>query len=341
MASGHDGLVNAVKGLYLNPEFSDLTLASSYREYTVHKAVVCPRSPYLADKCRDKGFASAGNTIDLKDDDAQAVHLIVEYLYNLDYTDTLPQDLLDHQPLNDLDGASTLDGFIPESPVAVVNGFDHPESPQPVAPLEETPHPETEGAPLAENDLDDFLPPKTLPTPGKKNKKKKGKNARAKYVSDPTAEPPSEPKPEEDSRNMDTPTPTETITTDNNPPPPAVQQPPPPPPQPYLTTHAKLYSLSAKYGITPLQSLALSKFQSHATTGWDANDFVHAAGEVYSSPLLRQENHAEMRRAVTGLVFNHRELLDGDGEEGRRAREILRGELGLDLIMRFREEGVW
>jgi hypothetical protein len=103
-----------------------------------------------------------------------------------------------------------------------------------------------------------------------------------------------------------------------------------------LTTHAKLYSLSAKYGMAELQSLALTKFQEGAETSWDPADFVHAAGEVYSSPLLLEENHADMRRAVTGLVFGHRELLGRDG-----MREILRGELALDLLFRMREEGVW
>jgi hypothetical protein len=329
-------LLTQLTRLYLNPEFSDLTLVSSYRTYPVHKAVVCPRSPYLANKCRDPGFAAAGNTIELKEDDAQAVHLIVEYLYNLDYTDALPEDLLHFQPPNnhtactDLEGASTLDGFTPESPVVVHNGFDHPESPQPPAPLEEAPQAETEGAPLAENDLDDFLPIKTTTVP-KKKKGKKGKAARAKSISEATLDATTEAKPEDEPRQLE-------------PPPHVEANPPPPPPpeqtekpaQPYLTTHAKLYSLSAKYGISPLTSLALSKFQSRASSEWDATDFVHAAGQVYSSPLLREESHAEMRRAVTGLVFGHRELLDSEGVKG-----ILRGELGLDLILRFREEGVW
>ncbi|KAK0620634.1 hypothetical protein B0T14DRAFT_567371 [Immersiella caudata] len=341
MASGHDGLVNAVRGLYLNPEFSDLNLVSSYRKYPVHKALVCSQSPYLADKCRDPEFAATGNTIELKEDDPQALHLIVEYLYNLDYTDALPDDLLHFQPPNshagctDLEGASTLDGFTPESPVVVTNGFEHPESPQPPAPLEETPQPEAEGAPLAENDLDDFLPIKTPTSTTKKKKGKKGKNARAKSISEAAPEPATEPKPEDDSRQFDTPTPVE-------PPPLAPEQPQQSQTsQPYLTTHAKLYSLSAKYGISPLTSLALSKFQSRASSEWDANDFVHAAREVYSSRLLREESHAEMRRTVTGLVFGHRELLDLDSEGPAGVRGILRGELGLDLILRFREEGVW
>jgi len=43
--------------LCLNPEFSDLSIASSFQNYPAHKAVVCSRSPCLADKCRDSGFA--------------------------------------------------------------------------------------------------------------------------------------------------------------------------------------------------------------------------------------------------------------------------------------------
>jgi len=328
-----------LRGLYLNPEFSDLNLVSSYKSYPVHKAFVCPRSPYLADKCRDPGFAATGNTIELKEDDPQAIHLIVEYLYNLDYTDALPEDLLQFQPpsshtaCTDFEGASTLDGFTSESPVVVTNGFDHPKSPEPPASVEETPHPEAEGAPLAENDLDDLpIKPSSIPG-GKKGKKKKNKAARAKSISETAPEPPVEPKAEEDTRQLETPTPIES----NPPPPPEQSQ----QSQPYLTTHAKLYSLSAKYGISPLTSLALSKFQSRASSEWDANDFVHAAREVYSSPLLREESHAEMRRAVTGLVFLHRELLDPDAEGPAGVRGILKGDLGLDLILRLWEEGVW
>jgi len=306
---------------------------------------------------------------------------VIEYLYNLDYTDALPDDLInplqpnghasDHEGATSTpDGfgvASTLDGFAPESPVVATNGFNHPESPAPAAPLEErqeTLVPETEGASLAVDNepLDDFLNIKKSPVIGKKKNKKKNKGARAKSISEADAETPApapEDTPSQNTRQVEMPTSIDTTTTTNgngitngitngNPPPPIESPPTPPPPptttttqlQTTLTTHAKLYSLSAKYGISELQALALSKFQSHAQSTWDANDFVHAAGEVYSSPLLLEESHGEMRRAVTGLLFGHRELLDGEGE-GTRVKEILRGELGVDLIMRFREEGVW
>lgn len=254
----------------------------------------------------------------MTDDDPQAVHLVIEYLYNLNYSDTLPAELL--RPVSPPDcpenGSPNIDGLSIDSPVVITNGFDHPEpsyqvpDAQDIAPVADTPVLETRETPDE--------------TPGKKDKKKKKKKGKAPAAED---TPVPEPAPEHQTP-VETTAETETIPAH----PPSLST----PTQEKLTTHAKLYSLSAKYGITELRSLALTKFHEQAQSGWDAADFVHAAGEVYASPLLGKENHEEMRRAVTGLVFGHRELLDVPD-----MLEILRGELGLDLIMRFREEGVW
>lgn len=348
MAQAHqlEQLLNSFKSLYSNPEFSDLNIVSTHKTYPVHKAVVCTRSPYFAKKCRDPGFGVESNTVEVKDDDPQAVHLAIEYLYNLNYSDTLPDELL--QPnghtnghVNGQNGSSPQD-FAVESPV-IINGFGHSNGVETSSAPEDQP---AEGSGPQQADsydasaslagdsaLDDSLPSRKPIPPKKKKKSKKGRKpsdvAEATPAEDAVEEPQPTPLGEEKPplelapESPTTPTPT---------PQPVFQS----IPQTKLTTHAKLHSLSAKYGITELQSLSLSKFQDQAQTGWDADDFVRAAGEVYASPLLAEENHREMRGAVTGLLFGHKELMDKTD-----MRDILRGDLGLDLITRFRDEGVW
>jgi len=349
MAHNHyDELLNSLKRLYSHPEFSDLDIVSSHKSYPVHKAVVCPRSPYLAKKCRDPAFGVESKTVEVKDDDPQAVHLVIEYLYNLNYSDTLPDELLQPNGHPNYQNGDTPQDCAIESPVLVTNGFGHSNNNAQgsVVPEDirgESPSAAPIASPQMDNDapasiggdsaLDDFLPIKKPLAPKKKKKGKKGRKAsdvsESTLLEGATEEPQPTPQQEDESQPGPEPAAPET--------PRQITSPSPAPlPQDRLTTHAKLHSLSAKYGMTELQALSLSKFREQAQNGWDADDFVRAAGEVYASPLVAEENHREMRGAVTGLVFGHKELLDKGG-----MRDILRGDLGLDLIMRFREEGVW
>ncbi|KAK3353737.1 hypothetical protein B0T25DRAFT_632128 [Lasiosphaeria hispida] len=331
-----DELVNSLKKLFSNPEFSDLSIVSTHKTYPVHKAVVCLRSPYLAERCRDPALTGFPTVVEVKDDDPQAVHLAMEYFYHLDYSDTLPgelQTVQPNKPPHENSGPEQNNSLVPESPVVVTNGFDHSEDhpqPPPIPNTSTTQAEPTEGLPS--EPLDDFLPPSATK---KKKPKKKGRKASIELPPSPPADPqPDAPTEEEAPSQQPAPEASPPATA----PEPAENRPLPQPAhtQEKLTTHAKLYSLSAKYGIPELRALALAKFRKRAETGWDADDFIRAAGEVYASPLLGEENHREMRRAVTGLLYGHRELLDMGETEG-----ILRGELGLDLIRWLREEGVW
>ncbi|KAK0719391.1 hypothetical protein B0H67DRAFT_150778 [Lasiosphaeris hirsuta] len=334
----YDRLVNSLKRLYSNPEFSDLSIVSTHKTYPVHKAVVCLRSPYLAERCRDPSLAGFPTVVEVKDDDPQAVHLAMEYFYHLDYSDTLPEALRAAQPSNPPCESSgpAQDDFTPESPLIVTSGFKHPEDQAQPAQEESIADSSTTEAnhsgvpPSPSEPLDDFLPP------APKKKKGKKKTGRASIKLPPS--PPADPQPDAPATGE---TPCQEPTTTPEPSPLAASS-GPTETHPHnedgqlLTTHAKLYSLSAKYGIPELRALALAKFERQAETGWDAADFIRAAAGVYASPLLGDESHRAMRRAVTGLMYGHRELLDCVGVE-----EVLRGELGLDLIRRMREEGVW
>lgn len=87
-------------------QHSDLTICSIDREYAVHKAIVCPQStffwsactndfqvrkmPMQAFKCSLHQQGRESRTIHLHDDDPNAVHRMIQYLYALTYPDESP-----------------------------------------------------------------------------------------------------------------------------------------------------------------------------------------------------------------------------------------------------------
>ncbi|KAK3688725.1 hypothetical protein B0T22DRAFT_161362 [Podospora appendiculata] len=365
LAGPCEELLGSLKRLYTNPEFSDLSINSTCKNYPVHKAVVCSRSHYIAEQCRNAILTAAqAGTVDVKDDDPEAVHLVIEYLYNLDYSDNPPDEVKQASGHTNGDVPTDEDELTAESPVLVANGFHGAEGQLPTKEPNGTASkdstsaglasPKTEAAPSIADSIEDFLPIPKLP---KKKKKKTTKKD----------------KPADGSTDLPTPTPTPavpevdpiseaskpaTAVVEGNPSvnadaevdvdadtPPAPEPRASPPPQPAqqqqqqqqtkLATHAKVYSLSAKYGIAELQALALGKFEKQARTGWDAADFTRAARAVYTSPLVGAGgSHARMRDAVTAILHAHKELwVQGD------MQEIMRGELALDLIKRISEVG--
>ncbi|KAF2656476.1 hypothetical protein K491DRAFT_596932 [Lophiostoma macrostomum CBS 122681] len=64
---------------------SDFTIKCHGDIYRVHKAIVCPRSAYF-DAATRFGKEAEENSIDLVDDEPQMVKLMVQYLYELEYT---------------------------------------------------------------------------------------------------------------------------------------------------------------------------------------------------------------------------------------------------------------
>jgi len=99
-----------------------------------------------------------------------------------------------------------------------------------------------------------------------------------------------------------------------------------------LVTHAKVFSLSQKYGIEALRGLALDKFKSQAAEGWDTQDFLAAAREVYHASM-DESGDRRMREAVTDIVCQHPELLDK--ETTQNAIKDL--QLNYDVLMRMRK----
>jgi hypothetical protein len=109
-----------------------------------------------------------------------------------------------------------------------------------------------------------------------------------------------------------------------------------------LTIHAKVYTLSKKYVIPTLQSLSLSKFASEAAQEWDSEDFLRAAREVYSTPLTPSSSAGKgsapldrsLRDVVSGIVFEHPELLDENSADAFKGLD-----LAMDVLMQVKRHG--
>ncbi|KAK3323292.1 hypothetical protein B0T19DRAFT_200934 [Cercophora scortea] len=357
LAGPCEELLSSLKRLYTNPEFSDLNINSTYKSYPVHKAVVCPRSHYITEQCRNVvPTAAQAGTVDVKDDDPEAVHLVIEYLYNLDYSDNPPDEVKQANGHTNGDIPTEEEELNAESPVLVANGFHSAEAqsvtkePNGTASKDsasaDVASPKTEAAPSIADSIEDFLPIPKLPKKKKKKVYKKATPAAEVTSTDlPAAAPaptatdpditPEAPKPTAAAEPSPSVTADAEVDADDTPPAPDPATPTAPQQQQTkLATHAKVYSLSAKYGIAELQALALGKFEEQARTGWDAADFTRAARAVYTSPLVGADSHARMRDVVTAILHAHKELwVQGD------MQEIMRGELALDLIKRISEVG--
>ncbi|KAJ3551204.1 hypothetical protein NPX13_g11422 [Xylaria arbuscula] len=96
-------LLASFKQLYARGEYADLIITSHGKEYHVHKAIVCPRSDFFAAACRGAMKEACTGTIDLPDDDPQAVDMMVYYFYHLDYNPPPLQAIQDEEAVNKTD----------------------------------------------------------------------------------------------------------------------------------------------------------------------------------------------------------------------------------------------
>ena len=59
MATFHfDGMLHAMKTILESTAYSDLTVSCGGQEFRVHRAVICPRSPFFAAACSGEFQAS-------------------------------------------------------------------------------------------------------------------------------------------------------------------------------------------------------------------------------------------------------------------------------------------
>ncbi|KAH8754523.1 hypothetical protein F5883DRAFT_183798 [Diaporthe sp. PMI_573] len=91
-----EDLYRSLETLYSTEIYSDLTISSTAKEYRVHRAIVCPRSAFLAAACRHSFKEACDGVISLPDDEPSVVDIMIQYFYRLDYRhpidiDRLPQ----------------------------------------------------------------------------------------------------------------------------------------------------------------------------------------------------------------------------------------------------------
>ncbi|PPJ51972.1 hypothetical protein CBER1_10703 [Cercospora berteroae] len=85
------GISNSPQRLHLNGKFSDLTITCNYKQWAVHKAIICSRSGFFDGACSHQFREANTGLIDLSEDDEDAVEQMIHYLYHLDYLNEEPQ----------------------------------------------------------------------------------------------------------------------------------------------------------------------------------------------------------------------------------------------------------
>lgn len=62
-------------------KYSDLTIVCNYRQWAVHRAIVCSRSQFFDGACSHDFQESANRTIDLSEDDEEAVNMMIQCMF--------------------------------------------------------------------------------------------------------------------------------------------------------------------------------------------------------------------------------------------------------------------
>ncbi|KAF4912181.1 hypothetical protein CGCVW01_v011219 [Colletotrichum viniferum] len=334
-------LRSSLKHLYNNPEFSDLTIASRENEYHVHKAVVCPRSSYFAEKCREaKSQPATDGCLNLPDDDPQAVGMVIRYFYQLDY----PSEPSTYVPQTNghahANGHTTDD----DGPNGSIKSDD--------VPLDKDIKAEDPG-----ETLDDFLPPQPQRTTKKQKKRAKAQAKAGLGSPDPQGDSLASPVALEASLSHDNHSEGGGAVLESKPPatrngnivvdakPAAASvtntktngiEPVASSGTKSLVLHANVYALSRKYGIAGLRSLSFDKFQAEADSQWHTEEFLRAAEKVYTS-CSDGDDDRKMKDVVVGMICRHGEMMDK--AETQKVMRTLPKDLMYDILMQVRQQG--
>ncbi|QKX59218.1 uncharacterized protein TRUGW13939_06350 [Talaromyces rugulosus] len=84
-------MLNLLASLYLNPQYSDLTIICGTEVFPAHRNIVCPRSAYFARSCGGN-FKEASGKIELGDQDPIVIRKVLQFLYTGDYTPGINRD---------------------------------------------------------------------------------------------------------------------------------------------------------------------------------------------------------------------------------------------------------
>lgn len=84
-------LMHALSALHLGGKYSDLTITCNYKQWSVHRAIVCSQSGFFDGACSHQFREASSGTIDLSEDDEEAVEQMIHFLYHLDYLNQEPE----------------------------------------------------------------------------------------------------------------------------------------------------------------------------------------------------------------------------------------------------------
>ncbi|KAF3797590.1 hypothetical protein GCG54_00013113 [Colletotrichum gloeosporioides] len=361
-ADAVEELRSSLKHLYNNPEFSDLTIASRENEYHVHKAVVCPRSSYFAEKCREAKSqvgirvpvqkihldanvalspqAATDGCLNLPDDDPQAVGMVIRYFYQLDY----PSEPSTYVPQTNGHAHANEHTTDDDGPNGSIKSDD--------APLDKDIKAEDPG-----ETLDDFLPPQPQRTTKKQKKRAKAQAKAGLGSPEPQGDSLASPVALEASLSHDNHSEAGGAVLESKPPATrngniAVDAKPAAASvvntktngieavaasgTKSLVLHANVYALSRKYGIAGLRSLSFDKFQAEADSQWHTEEFLRAAEKVYTS-CSGGDDDRKMKDVVVGMICRHGEMMDK--AETQKVMRTLPKDLMYDILMQVRQQG--
>ncbi|KAF2770711.1 hypothetical protein EJ03DRAFT_373569 [Teratosphaeria nubilosa] len=78
--------------LWKTGDYSDLTIRCGSREWKVHKAVLCTQCEFFEAACNGRFKEAGTNTIEMHEDDPQAIELMLLALYGYNYAEKCAAD---------------------------------------------------------------------------------------------------------------------------------------------------------------------------------------------------------------------------------------------------------
>ncbi|KAF2112087.1 hypothetical protein BDV96DRAFT_168387 [Lophiotrema nucula] len=284
---------SALKDLLTSGEYSDFTITCENRSWKVHKAIICPRSGYF-ERAVKFGREAEDKGIDLVEDEAQIVEMMLEYLYSGDYTlpnsnDPSYKSMFPHTCPPSVSNSSTsyIQGYSlgpgPVSPLAPNNPF--------TTPTFICPHHSCSGN--YRNDEDDDYIHRSLqllnltPTTRPRGLHTVSANRRRREAPDPI---------QTFSGNWTASLPLVRWRCDTC----ADLRPI------HLVYHAKLYELADKYHVQGLKPLILERFKAACQLLWNSDQFPVAAEVVFATT---PEDDKGLRNLVVDTISEHLEIM--------------------------------